>query len=162
MEQSDFSIIIVLVLSIFPNIAKFRINHTGGGGGITIGEADFLLRLLLVLEIVFCCSFSILSLGETECRIFDLRSLSVFWSALNAREKGFKVILLTLGCNYKIFLWFSILNSISKNNTYGNRGARKKYIQDGPNSRNKDWKCDTRFCQENVRKPSVVFSIPIP
>ena len=126
--ESDFSKIVVLALSIFPNIAKFRINHTGGGGGITIGEADFLLRLLLVLEIVFCCSFSILSLGETECRIFDLRSLSVFWSALNAREKGFKVILLTLGCNYKIFLWFSILNSISKNNTYGNRGARKKYI----------------------------------
>ena len=85
-------------------VAKFLINPTGGGG-ITIGEADFLLRLLLVLEIVFCCSFSILSLGETECRIFDLRSLSVFWSALNAREGVFKVILLTLGCNYKIFLW---------------------------------------------------------
>ena len=105
--ESDFSKIAVLALSIVPNIAGFLINHTGGGGGgITIGEADFLLRLLLVLEIVFCCSFSILSLGETECRIFDLRSLSVFWSALNAREKLIKVILLTLGCNYKILLWF--------------------------------------------------------
>ena len=105
--ESDFSKIAVLALSIVSSIAKFLINHTsGGGGGITIGEADFLLRLLLVLEIVFCCSFSILSLGETECRIFDLRSLSVFWSALNVREKLIKVILLTLGCNYKILLWF--------------------------------------------------------
>ena len=127
--ESDLSKIAVLAASIVPNIAKFLINHTGGGGGgITIGEADFLLRLLLVLEIVFCCSFSILSLGETECRIFDLRSLSVFWSALNAREKVFKVILLTLGCKYKRFLWFSNLNSISRNNTYGNKDARKKYI----------------------------------
>ena len=107
-EKQFFKKSIQLLILLFL-IAGFLINHTGGGGGgITIGEADFLLRLLLVLtEIVFCCSFSILSLGETECRIFDLRSLSVFWSALNAREKVFKVILLTLGCNYKIFLWFT-------------------------------------------------------